>query len=31
MGIERVVDSTTHEEDTEEQIIEQSLRPINFA
>lgn len=31
MGIERVVDNTTHEEDTEEQIIEQSLRPINFA
>ena len=31
MGIERVVDNTTHEEDTEEQIIEQNLRPINFA
>lgn len=31
MGIERVVDNTTHEEDAEEQIIEQSLRPINFA
>ena len=31
MGIERVVDNTTHEEDTEEQIIEQSLRPTNFA
>lgn len=31
MGIERVVDNTTHEEDTEEQIIEQSLRPVNFA
>ena len=31
MGIERVVDTEKHEEDTEEQIIEQSLRPTNFA
>ena len=30
MGIERVIDNTTHEEDSEEQIIEQSLRPISF-
>jgi Holliday junction DNA helicase RuvB len=31
MGIERVVDNTTHEEDSEEQIIEQSLRPTSFS
>ena len=31
MGIERVVDTEKHEEDTEEQVIEQSLRPTNFA
>lgn len=30
MGIERVVDTEKHEEDTEEQVIEQSLRPTNF-
>lgn len=27
---ERIVDNTTHEEDSEEQAIEQSLRPTNF-
>ncbi len=31
MGIERVIDTTPHEEDSEEQIIEQSLRPTNFS
>lgn len=31
MGIERVIDSTTHEEDLEEQEIEQSLRPTSFS
>ena len=35
MGIERefdrVVDNTAHEEDSEEQVIEQSLRPTNFS
>lgn len=31
MGIERVIDSTTHEEDSEEQEIEQSLRPTSFS
>ena len=27
---ERIVDNTTHVEDSEEQAIEQSLRPTNF-
>jgi Holliday junction DNA helicase RuvB len=31
VGIERVIDTTPHEEDSEEQIIEQSLRPTNFS
>ena len=31
MGIERVIDNTAHEDDSEEQIIEQSLRPTNFS
>ncbi len=31
MGIERIIDTTAHEDDQEEQIIEQSLRPITFA
>ena len=30
MGIERVIDTTSHDEDREEQVIEQSLRPITF-
>ena len=31
MGIERVIDTTSHEEDTQEQILEQSLRPLSFS
>lgn len=31
MGIERVIDTTTHEDDREEEIIEKSLRPLTFA
>lgn len=31
MGIERITDTTTHEDDQEEQIIEKTLRPTNFA
>ncbi len=31
MGIERIIDTTAHEDDQEEQIIEQSLRPITFS
>lgn len=31
MGIERIIDTTIHEDDQEEQVIEQSLRPTNFA
>ncbi|MBQ6510626.1 Holliday junction branch migration DNA helicase RuvB [Candidatus Saccharibacteria bacterium] len=31
MGIERIIDTTAHEDDQEEQVIEQSLRPTNFA
>lgn len=31
MAIERIVDTSTHEEDNEEQIIEVSLRPQSFA
>lgn len=31
MGIERVIDNTVHEEDSEEEVIEQSLRPTNFS
>ena len=30
MGIERLVDTTTHEDDHEEQLVENSLRPISF-
>ena len=30
MGIERLVDTTTNIEDSEEQILENSLRPISF-
>ncbi len=30
MGIERVIDTVSHEEDIEEQLIEQSLRPTSF-
>lgn len=31
MAIERIVDTSNHEEDTEEQVIEVSLRPQTFA
>ncbi|MBR3365665.1 Holliday junction branch migration DNA helicase RuvB [Candidatus Saccharibacteria bacterium] len=31
MGIERIVDTSTHEEDSEEQVLENSLRPVSFA
>lgn len=31
MGIERVIDTVSHEEDSDEQIVEQSLRPATFA
>ena len=31
MGIERVIDNTVHEEDSEEEVIEQSVRPTNFS
>lgn len=31
MSIERIIDTTAHEDDPEEQVIEQSLRPTNFA
>lgn len=31
MGIERVIDNTVHEDDSEEEVIEQSLRPTNFS
>lgn len=31
MAIERVIDNISHEEDQEEQAVEVSLRPINFA
>ncbi|MBQ9029237.1 Holliday junction branch migration DNA helicase RuvB [Candidatus Saccharibacteria bacterium] len=31
MGIERLVDTNTHEEDSEEQVLENSLRPVSFA
>lgn len=31
MGIERVIDNTVHEDDAEEEVIEQSLRPTNFS
>ncbi len=31
MGIERIIDTATHEDDQEEQIIEKTLRPTNFA
>ncbi len=31
MGIERVVDTTNHEEDQTEQVLEQSLRPMTFS
>lgn len=31
MAIERIVDTSTHEEDTEEHVIEVSLRPQSFA
>lgn len=31
MGIERVIDTSAHESDTEEQAVEQSLRPTTFA
>ena len=31
MGIERVIDNTVHEEDSEEEVYEQSLRPTNFS
>ncbi len=30
MGIERVIDTTIHEDDQTEEIIEKSLRPLNF-
>lgn len=30
MGIERVIDTTAHMDDTEEQAVEQSLRPTSF-
>ena len=30
-NVERIIDNTAHEEDSEEQIIEQSLRPTNFS
>ena len=31
MAIERVIDNISHEEDQEEQVVEVSLRPTNFA
>lgn len=31
MGIERIIDTNIHEDDNEEAIIEQSLRPTSFA
>jgi Holliday junction DNA helicase RuvB len=31
MAIERIVDTSNHEEDTDEQVIEMSLRPQSFA
>lgn len=30
-GFDRIIDNTAHEDDSEEQIIEQSLRPTNFS
>ena len=30
MGIERVIDTTSHEDDQSEQVLEQSLRPTTF-
>ena len=30
MAIERVIDNVSHEDDTEEQVIEVSLRPTSF-
>lgn len=30
MGIERIIDTTAHTEDIEEQAVEQSLRPVSF-
>lgn len=30
MGIERVIDTTIHEDDHEEEVIENSLRPLSF-
>lgn len=31
MGIERVIDTTAHADDHEEEIVEKSLRPLSFA
>lgn len=31
MGIERIIDTVSHPDDSEEQVIEQSLRPLNFS
>ena len=31
MGIERVIDTSLHEDDSEEKIVELSLRPTNFS
>lgn len=31
MGIERIIDTSNHEQDQEEQLVEQSLRPTSFA
>ena len=31
MGIERVIDTTVHEDDSTEEILEKSLRPLTFA
>ena len=31
MGIERVIDNTVHEDDSEEEVYEQSLRPTTFS
>lgn len=30
MGIERIIDTNTHDEDHEEEILEKTLRPLNF-
>ena len=30
MAIERIVDTSTHDDDSDEQIIEVTLRPQNF-